>query len=122
MTTSPETLQTVLRSHWSHAPSAKAGRYVGQFYALEHTGERISGKVEGNHGTYRVSIQTDGERVISSACSCYIGKHGYCHHCEALAHTYLQNPGAFVVVTAKERGDLGKLNDVYDYLKTTTLE
>ena len=47
-----------------------------------------------NHGTYTVSIQVD-EHGLGSACSCYIGKHGHCHHCEALARTFLENPSAF---------------------------
>ena len=115
------TLQDILRSRWSKPPGEKARRYVGKFYGLEKIGDRITGKVEGNHGAYTVSIWVT-DNLLVSTCGCYIGKHGYCHHCEALAHTYLQNPGAFVVVTAKERGALGLLNEVYDYLKTTTLE
>ena len=40
--------QKIIRSTWRSAPGEKARRYVGQFYALERIGERITGKVEGN--------------------------------------------------------------------------
>ena len=69
----------LLRSQWPGSPSEKDRRYIGKFYARERIGDRITGKVEGNHGTYTVSIWIDGEQV-SSTCGCYIGKHGYCHH------------------------------------------
>jgi uncharacterized Zn finger protein len=114
-------LQKAIRSTWSGAPGEKARRYIGKFYALERIGERITGKVEGNHGTYTVSIWLEGSQV-SSACSCYIGKHGYCHHCAALAHTFFQTPEAFQEVVAKEVASLGGLVDVQSYLKATTLE
>jgi uncharacterized Zn finger protein len=114
-------MQKALRSTWSGNPGEKARRYISKFYALERIGERITGKVEGNYGVYTVSIWVDGNQV-SSTCGCYIGKHGYCHHCEALARTFLQNPGAFAEVTSKERTDLSSLGDLPDYLKTTTLE
>jgi uncharacterized Zn finger protein len=117
--TSP--LQQAIHSTWSKAPGEKARRYIGQFYALERIGDRITGKVEGNHGTYTVSIWLEGGRV-SSACACYIGKHGFCHHCEALAHTFFQNPEVFVEVASKDKADLSALGDLPDYIKTTTLE
>ena len=114
-------LRKALRSTWRGSPGEKAQRYIGQFYDLERIGLKISGKVEGNYGTYNVSIWIDGERV-SSACGCYIGKHGYCHHCEALAHTFFLDPDAFIEVRAKQRGELTCLSDLADYLKTTSLD
>ena len=102
-------------------PGEKARRYIGQFYAQGWIGDRITGKVEGNHGTYTVSICLEGGHV-SSACACYIGKHGFCHHCEALAHTFFQDPEAFVEVVSKYKADLSTLGDLPDYIKTTTLE
>jgi hypothetical protein len=121
MNNSVSSLQKAIRSTWSGTPGEKARRYIGKFYALERIGERISGKVEGNHGTYTVSIQVDGSRV-SSTCGCYIGKHGNCHHCDALARTFFQNPAAFVEVISKDKANLSTLNDLPDYMKTTTLE
>ena len=121
MADSDSLLQKAIRSTWSGAPREKARRYINKFYALERIGERITGKVEGNHGTYVVSIRVDDGHV-SSTCGCYIGKHGYCHHCEALAHTFFQNPDAFVKVISKDKADLSTLNDLPDYIKTTTLE
>jgi uncharacterized Zn finger protein len=113
--------QKAIRSTWSKSPSEKARRYIGKFYALERTEERISGKVEGNHGTYTVSIRVEDGHV-SSTCGCYIGEHGYCHYCEALAHTFLQTPETFVEVVSKDRADLSDLGDLPDYIKTATLE
>ena len=86
-----ETLIHVIKTHWPNAPSEKARRYIGQFFNTTRLGTKIAGQVVGNHGTYTVSIQSDEQRV-SSACSCYIGKHGYCHHCHALALTFLDDP------------------------------
>lgn len=94
---------------------------MGQFFALERIGDRITGKVVGNHGTYTVAIWADGN-LVSSACGCYIGKHGYCHHCEALAHTFLHDPAAFVEVVPRDKTDLSALSDLPDYIKSTTLE
>jgi uncharacterized Zn finger protein len=122
MATTDTSTQNALRSTWSKAPGEKARRYIGKFFALERIGNRLTGKVEGNYGTYTVSIQVDGGRVAASACGCYIGKGGFCHHCEALAHTFLQNPAAFVEVTSKDRVELHRPDDLQDYLKTTTLE
>jgi uncharacterized Zn finger protein len=121
MTESDSSLQNAIHSTWSKAPGEKARRYIGKFYALERIGGRITGKVEGNHGTYAVSIRVENGRV-SSACGCYIGKHGYCHHCEALAHTFYQNPEAFIEVVSKEKTELSALGDLPDYIKSTTLE
>ena len=77
--------------------------------------------MEGNHGTYTVSIWVNGEQV-SSACGCYIGKHGYCHHCAALAYTFFQSPTTFQEVVSKDKNDLSSLDEIPDYLKSTTLD
>ena len=70
-------LKKAIQSRWLHEPSAKAQRYVGHFFDQQRIGAKITAKVLGNHGTYTVSVQVD-EQQLSSACSCYIGKHGYC--------------------------------------------
>ena len=75
----------------------------------------------GNHGTYTVSIQL-GPQGLTSACSCYIGKHGYCHHCEALAHTFVQDPSLFKVIKPTQRKDVRNLTDVRSYLQSVTLD
>ncbi len=111
----------LLRSQWPGAPSDKARRYLGKFFACERIANRITGKVEGNHGTYTVSIWVDGE-LVSSTCSCYIGKHGYCHHCAALAYTFLQSPATFQEVISKNKNDLSSLDELPAYLKSTTLD
>jgi uncharacterized Zn finger protein len=116
-----EQLQTAIKRQWSHVPSKKAQPYVNAFAATERRGTKITAKVVGNHGTYTVSIQLDPQG-LTSACSCYIGKHGYCHHCEALALTFLSKPGQFKVVTPKQRKDVRTLTDVRSYLDSVTLE
>ena len=116
-----ETLQTAIRSHWSAAPSDKAKRYIGKFFQSTRVGSKIVAKVEGNHGTYVVSIDAGSGRV-SSACSCYIGKSGFCHHCEALAHTFLRNPDAFQEIQPTAREAFQNLADVQLYLQGVTLE
>ena len=63
-------LHKAIRSTWSGTPGEKARRYIGKFYALERIGGRITGTVEGNHGTYTVSIRVE-EGHVSSTCGCY---------------------------------------------------
>ncbi len=77
--------------------------------------------MEGNHGAYVVSIDAGSGRV-SSACSCFIGKGGHCHHCEALAHTFLRNSGAFQEIQPPAREAIRSLADVQAYLQDVTLE
>jgi len=114
-------LQTAIQRRWSRVPSKKATPYVNAFTAKVRSGQKITAQVEGNHGTYTVSIQLD-TKGLSSACSCYISKHGNCHHCEALAHTFIQDPSPFQVVKPKQRKDVRNLEDVHAYLDSVTLE
>ena len=114
-------LQTAIKRQWSRAPSKKAQPYVNAFSAAVRTDTKITAKVVGNHGTYTVSIQL-GTQGLTSACSCYIGKHGHCHHCEALAITFVQAPSLFQVVTPTQRKDVRALTDVQAYLQSVTLE
>jgi uncharacterized Zn finger protein len=116
-----EQLQTAIKRQWSRGPSPKAKPYVNTFFAAIRTDTKITAKVVGNHGTYTVSIQLD-DHGLTSACSCYIGKHGYCHHCEALAITFVQDPGVFQVVTPTQRKDVRALTDLQAYLQSVTLE
>ena len=116
-----EQLHTAMKRQWSRVPSKKAQPYINAFTAAVRSGTKITAKVVGNHGTYTVSIQLDPQG-LTSACSCYIGKHGYCHHCEALAITFVQDPSLFQVVTPKQRKDVRNLTDVQAYLQNVTLE
>src|SRR5262249_48964864 len=109
-------LRTAIKRRWSWVPSPKAKGYVNAFSAAERRGTKISAKVVGNHGTYTVSIQVD-EHGLRSACSCYIGKHGHCHHCEALALTFLDNPSAFKAVKSTQAQDVHDLLDVRAYIE-----
>jgi uncharacterized Zn finger protein len=114
-------LQTAIKRQWSRVPSQKAKPYVNAFFAAVRTGTKITAKVVGNHGTYTVSIQLTNHS-LTSACSCYIGKHGHCHHCEALALTFLREPGQFKVVTPKSAKSVQSLPDVAGYLQHRTLD
>ncbi len=116
-----DVLKESIQKHWPRKPSSKAQRYIGEFFESRRTGTKITAKVVGNHGTYTVSIQVD-EQQLSSACSCYIGKHGFCHHCEALARTFLNDIGNFKVVEQKQLEEVGSLVELYGYLQGITLE
>lgn len=116
-----ETLQTAIQARWPGPPGEKAARYIGLFYDCTRTGMKIVAKVEGNHGTYTVSIDVKGGGVTST-CSCYIGKGGYCHHCVALGHTFLHNPDSFREIRTIPREAVGGLPDLQDYLAGVTLE
>jgi len=123
MSESPEVkaLEAAIRRNWPKPPSSKASRYVDQFFNTVQIGAKIVGQVEGNHGTYTVSIQVD-EQGLSSACSCYIGRGGYCHHCAALAATFLQDPRGFRAVQPKRLEDVQSLEEIREYLRSVTLE
>src|SRR3989441_5052501 len=119
--TAIEQLHTAIKRQWSRVPSMKAHPNVNAFTAALRSGTKITAKVVGNHGTYTVSIQGDTQGV-TSACSCYIGKHGYCHHCEALAITFLADPSAFKSVKLKQVKDVRQLTDVRAYLDNVSLD
>lgn len=108
------------QTRWPKTPGAKAKRYVGRFFDAKRTGAAISARVDGNHGTYTVSIRADDG--LSAACSCYIGKQGYCHHCHALALTFLADPAAFTLIETKALEEVESLADLKAYLDTHTLE
>ena len=114
-------LRTAIKRHWSSVPSSKAKRYVNAFFAAERRGTKITAKVVGNHGTYTVSIQGD-KQGLTSACSCYIGKYGHCHHCEALAITFLNDPTLFKIVKQTQSKEVQLLTDVRAYLESITLD
>src|SRR6266436_2733756 len=119
--TALEQLHTAIKRQWSRVPSKKAHPYVNAFTAAVRSGTKITAEVVGNHGTYTVSIQLDPQG-LTSACSCYIGKHGYCHHCEALAITFLDDPSAFKAVKLKHVKEVRQLTDVRAYLDSVTLD
>jgi uncharacterized Zn finger protein len=116
-----ERLKQAIQKRWTHSPSIKAKKYVNQFFQQTRTGTKIKAKVKGNHGTYTVSIQFTNND-INSACSCYIGGDGYCHHCEALAFTFLNNAEIFKEVKTTIQGNIQTLTDLGAYLQDVTLE
>jgi uncharacterized Zn finger protein len=114
-------LRTAIQKRWFAQPSAKAKRYIDQFFNKTRTGTKIVAQVDGNHGTYTVSVQLDQQR-LSSVCSCYIGKAGLCHHCEALALTFLNDDTAFKTIRRTGLADVQTLEDVKAYLDSVTLD
>ncbi len=114
-------LDAVIRRTWPQEPDAKVRRYIGAFFGRVQTGAKITAQVIGNHGTYTVSIQVKDNELVS-ACSCYIGKGGYCHHCVALGKTFLADPDSFVEVKTKKRDEVKGLNDLPHYLQGVTLD
>jgi uncharacterized Zn finger protein len=114
------TLQKALARRYSKPPSAKAKRYVGQFFDRTRVGTKITAKLEGNHGVYTVSFELAGQG-LSAACSCHIGAGGSCHHCEALAATFLQDASGFKEVKATQLDEVKDLDDLHRYLKGVTL-
>jgi uncharacterized Zn finger protein len=114
-------LTEAIQADWNYPVSAKAKRYVSQFFNRTRTGKTIAGNVIGNHGTYTVSIEAKG-KTISSACSCYIGASGSCHHCQALAATFLKEPESFIAAQRRTRKGVKMLDDVGPYLKGVKLE
>jgi len=116
-----DTLNQAIRKGWPTKPGDKAKVYIGQFFNRVRVGSKIVAQVVGNHGTYTVSIQAT-ELTTKSACSCYIGKGGYCHHCAALAATFLNDPDSFVEKVAKKLDDVKGLTDVNEFLQSATLE
>jgi uncharacterized Zn finger protein len=97
----------------------KVTRYVGKFFDRQRTGKKIMARVVGSHGTYTVSLSVKAGRA-GGACSCYVGRDG-CHHCDALAKTFLDNPESFVAVAGKRRRNIRTLDDLASYLKGVTL-
>jgi uncharacterized Zn finger protein len=117
-------LETLIQrlSGWRTSPSdIKARRYVGQFFNRRRIDLKIIADVEGNHGTYTVSIDTGTEHP-TSACSCYIGAGGGCHHVRALAQTFLDAPDSFVPQETRTREQVRTLDDLALYLETTPLK
>mgnify|MGYP001796249775 CR=1 FL=1 len=114
-------LKSALKKHWPSKPGYKAERYVGQFFNATRFGTKIAAEVVGNHGTYTVSIQINQDQ-ITSVCSCYIGKHGYCHHCHALAATFLKQPNIFIELKQRTLDEVVSVTDIPEYLRSVTLD
>ena len=114
-------LQAAVQRHWPRTPSDKAKRYVDAFSDTVRIGTKIIAKVHGNHGIYTVSIHLK-EQTINAACSCYIGKGGGCHHCEALARAFLDKPDMFCPREEMQGDNIQTLTDLHDYLQNTTLD
>jgi uncharacterized Zn finger protein len=114
-------LQEACRYRWPRSDSPKMRRYVGKFWDRSRRGKRITAVVRGNHGDYTVSIEAQ-ENGVFSTCSCYIGKRGGCHHCAALAHTFLAEPDSFVAIEPVAKREVADLPTLQAYLDGVTLD
>jgi uncharacterized Zn finger protein len=114
-------LQEAIQAQWGKASGEKVQRYVGKFWDRQRRKRRITAVVRGNHGDYNVVIEAQ-EKGLWSACSCYIGKHGYCHHCAALGLTFLADPASFAVIKKVERTAVTDLDTLHCYLESVTLD
>ena len=117
----PALFETYMKRIWHGSPDAKTQGYVNTFFDRKCIGNKIVARVEGNHGTYTVSIEIQEDRLVS-ACSCYVGKGGYCHHCHALALAYLQDPARFTEVQQKQKENVRSIDDLQAYLQSVTLD
>lgn len=115
-----DALISAMKEKQFRAIDAKVKRYVDAFFDMTRLDDQISGRVDGNHGVYTVTIRLQDGR-LSSACSCYIGGSGGCHHCAALAHTFLRDPEQFTVVERVERSAITTLEDVDAYVSSHPL-
>jgi uncharacterized Zn finger protein len=113
------TTRNALKNTWSSQPSPKAKKYIDKFFDAQVRDSVILAKVEGNYGIYTVSLRLE-DSGLDAHCSCYKG--GYCHHSEALAHTFIKNPESFKIVKSKTLKQVKTLNDLPSYLRSTTLE
>jgi uncharacterized Zn finger protein len=114
-------LKTAIDRQWSCPPGEKTQRYVGKFFNATRMGTKLAAQVEGNHGLYRVTLEAQ-EGGLVSTCSCYIGKHGGCHHCHALALTFLAHPKQFTVLQPRPLEDVHALPELEAYLRGVTLD
>jgi uncharacterized Zn finger protein len=121
-TSDVEILTKSIQKEWKSPIGDKAKAYLDQFFDRTRSGTKIVAKVVGNHGTYTVSIQVLPDLRLTSACSCYIGGRGFCHHCAALAKTFLTSPESFDEKIAKKLEDLQGLNELTEYLESVTLD
>jgi uncharacterized Zn finger protein len=114
-------LKSAIEADWPGGYGEKVRRYVGRFFERTRAGRKIMAKVTGNHGVYTVSIEAQAEGTVS-ACSCYIGKGGGCHHCYALARTFLNDADSFRAIEKKQLRKVETLDDLGAYLRGTTLD
>jgi hypothetical protein len=119
-TTKVDELKAAIAYLYQDPPSQKAKIYIGKFFNRKVIGNNIVANVVGNYGTYTVSIVVK-DKSVNKNCSCYIGKGG-CHHCSALAYTFLRDTESFKEETKKLRTEIKTIEDLEAYLKNVTLE
>lgn len=114
-------LQKAIKERWPDVGGPKVRRYVDKFWDRKRQERKITAVVEGNHGDYTVSIESQ-EGGVWSTCSCYKGKHGYCHHCAALGQTFLADSDSFVLIEKVAKTAVSDLDTLKGYLDSVTLD
>lgn len=121
----PAQLKQAISEKWSwelRQPPSRAQQYVNEFFGCQRLAGKISARVEGNHGTYTVSLELKGSQRLISACSCYIGKSGGCHHCLALALAFLASPDSFEAIEPVGLEKITTPQELEAFLKGVSLE
>ena len=109
-----------VKEKYNFSVGTKAQSYVNEFYSRRQSTRSISAKVKGNYGEYLASLTLRGQS-LKPACSCYVGKYG-CHHTDALAFTYLQDPDSFTLKKVKIQPNAKTLEELKHYLDNVSLE
>jgi uncharacterized Zn finger protein len=110
----------VLEEKYSEKTTQKVRSYIDKFSDREFLGNKIRAKTEGNYGVYTVVIEKKYS-MITSSCVCYIGKNGGCHHCAALAHTYINNYDSFDTIEKYTPKKIQNLDMLNSYIQSVTL-
>ena len=114
-------IEAQLRAQVSAKTYQRAQEYVAYFTHRTIDGNEISGKVEGNYGTYTTFLDASGS-WLEGRCSCRAADEMFCKHAVALGLTYLKSPESFITKEKVGRREITSLDDVADYLDSVTLD
>ncbi|MBE7554290.1 MAG: hypothetical protein HS126_24790 [Anaerolineales bacterium] len=118
--TDVEVLKEALQRHWPGQPDNKARGYVGQFL-MERAWEQKF-QPRWRVITAFTPCQSESTSEESLLLVVVIGKHGYCHHCAALALTFLNDPASFSEIKTKPLAAVQGLAELTEYLHSVTLD
>jgi len=99
----------------------RAENYVGKFYECEIEGNRLRGKIKGNHGVYNVELIIDSD-PLNFTCDCSSSKEMFCKHAAALGLTYIYTPWVFTTEEEFDRNKISTTGELQFYLKSVKLK
>lgn len=112
----------LLSQNWPERTPHKAVHYVDAFDDRARIGNRIEGYVQGNYGTYRVSIDVSSTSMEVS-CSCPAGATwDDCKHVIALAKTFIEFPESFPLLEELSWKDIVGFEDLHLFSRTNSVE